>query len=103
MEDVYGRLEVLGEERRVGTRIPRRFKPAPRRWHHINCPVFQAIRVIWLVTDVLHSGGSPGGLSLSVILNKLNVGREHDVHIDLYESAPAFTEIGAGISVWKRT
>ncbi|KAI5117644.1 hypothetical protein M0805_001300 [Coniferiporia weirii] len=44
-------------------------------------------------------GGGPGGLALAVVLNKYC----SDVHIDLYESAPQFTEIGAGISVWKRT
>ena len=26
-----------------------------------------------------------------------------DVSIDLYEALPDFTEIGAGISIWKRT
>ncbi|KAH8119851.1 hypothetical protein DFH11DRAFT_11993 [Phellopilus nigrolimitatus] len=44
-------------------------------------------------------GGGIGGLSLAVVLNKYC----SDVQIDLYEAAPQFTEIGAGISVWKRT
>lgn len=28
---------------------------------------------------------------------------DKNVHIDVYEAADAFTEVGAGISVWKRT
>ncbi|THH03321.1 hypothetical protein EW145_g6353 [Phellinidium pouzarii] len=44
-------------------------------------------------------GGGPGGLALAVVLNKYC----NDIHIDLYESASQFTEIGAGISVWMRT
>lgn len=46
-----------------------------------------------------YSGGGPGGLALSIVLGKYC----NDVYIDLYEAAPQFTEIGAGISVWKRT
>ena len=45
------------------------------------------------------SGGGIGGLALAVILNKFS----DDVKIDLYESAAEFTQVGAGISVWKRT
>ena len=45
------------------------------------------------------SGGGPGGLSLAVVLGKYC----DDVHVDLFESGPQFAEIGAGISVWKRT
>ncbi|THG99501.1 hypothetical protein EW145_g7256 [Phellinidium pouzarii] len=44
------------------------------------------------------SGGGIGGLTLAVVLNKYC----NDVHIDLYESASQFTQIGAGVSVWKR-
>ncbi|KAL5492945.1 hypothetical protein ACEPAI_4393 [Sanghuangporus weigelae] len=44
-------------------------------------------------------GGGIGGLSLAVVLGK----HCDDIQIDLYEALPQFTEIGAGISVWKRT
>ncbi|KAL5530919.1 hypothetical protein ACEPAG_3795 [Sanghuangporus baumii] len=44
-------------------------------------------------------GGGIGGLSLAVVLGKYC----DDIHVDLYEALPEFTEIGAGISVWKRT
>ncbi|EJC99819.1 FAD/NAD-binding domain-containing protein [Fomitiporia mediterranea MF3/22] len=44
-------------------------------------------------------GGGIGGLSLAVIIGK----HCKDVKIDLFEALPQFTEIGAGISVWKRT
>ena len=36
---------------------------------------------------------------MAVVLGKFKA----DVDIDLYEALPQFTEIGAGISVWKRT
>lgn len=36
---------------------------------------------------------------MAVVLGK----RCDDVHVDLFESGPQFAEIGAGISVWKRT
>ena len=45
------------------------------------------------------SGGGVGGLSLAVVLGKYC----SDINIDLYEALPQFTEIGAGISIWKRT
>ena len=48
---------------------------------------------------MLKSGGGPGGLALAVVLGKFGA----NVDIDLYEALPQFTEIGAGISVWKRT
>ncbi|EJC99781.1 FAD/NAD-binding domain-containing protein [Fomitiporia mediterranea MF3/22] len=44
-------------------------------------------------------GGGIGGLSLAVVIGKYC----KDVEIDLFEGLPQFTEIGAGISVWKRT
>lgn len=52
-----------------------------------------------LANRFLESGGGPGGLALSVIIGKYC----DDVEIDLYEAAPQFVKIGAGISVWKRT
>lgn len=46
-----------------------------------------------------NSGGGIGGLILAVALRKLCGER---VHVDLYEAAHAFSEIGAGIGVWPR-
>ncbi|KAI1796790.1 FAD/NAD(P)-binding domain-containing protein [Ganoderma leucocontextum] len=43
-------------------------------------------------------GGGVGGLVCAVALS-----RYHDIQVDVYESASAFTEIGAGIGVWPRT
>ncbi|OSX62801.1 hypothetical protein POSPLADRAFT_1141422 [Postia placenta MAD-698-R-SB12] len=43
-------------------------------------------------------GGGIGGLTFAVSLNK----NSKNVVVDLYESAAAFTEVGAGIGVWPR-
>jgi salicylate hydroxylase len=47
------------------------------------------------------SGGGIGGLSLAIVLKQYG-GSKH-LAIDLYESEPRFTEIGAGITAWLRT
>ena len=47
------------------------------------------------------SGGGIGGLSLAVVLKRYRGSKNFQV--DLYESGPKFTEIGAGITVWTRT
>lgn len=44
------------------------------------------------------SGGGVGGLVCAVALS-----RYHDIQVDVYEAASAFTEVGAGIGVWPRT
>lgn len=44
------------------------------------------------------SGGGIGGLTLAVALASV-----HDVHVDIYEAAQRFTEIGAGVGMWLRT
>ena len=33
----------------------------------------------------------------------LALSRYHDIQVDVYESATAFTEIGAGIGLWPRS
>ena len=45
------------------------------------------------------SGGGIGGLTLAAVLGRF----AQDIHVDIYESDPEFNEIGAGISVWRRT
>ena len=50
------------------------------------------------VYDTIVSGGGIGGLTLAYALSK-----SPDIHIDVYEAASKFTEIGAGIGVWWRT
>jgi salicylate hydroxylase len=47
---------------------------------------------------LLLSGGGIGGLTLAYALSKSS-----DIHVDVYEAASKFTEIGAGIGVWWRT
>ncbi|KAH8112076.1 FAD/NAD-binding domain-containing protein [Phellopilus nigrolimitatus] len=46
------------------------------------------------------SGGGIGGLTLAFVLNKYAAG---NIDIDIYEAAPQFAEVGAGITVWQRT
>ncbi|TFK95197.1 FAD/NAD(P)-binding domain-containing protein [Pterulicium gracile] len=43
------------------------------------------------------SGGGIGGLAFAVALGKYS-----DIDITIYESAPVFSEIGAGVGVWPR-
>ncbi|KAG6835640.1 hypothetical protein H0H93_016271 [Arthromyces matolae] len=47
--------------------------------------------------DVAICGGGIGGLSLAVALSKYP-----DIHVDIYEAAARFSEVGAGIGVWPR-
>ncbi|KAL6309371.1 FAD/NAD(P)-binding domain-containing protein [Sparassis latifolia] len=44
------------------------------------------------------SGGGVGGLTCAVAL-----ARYPDIHVDVYESASEFAEVGAGIGMWPRT
>lgn len=46
------------------------------------------------------SGGGIGGLSLAVVLDKF---AKKEIQVDVYEAKDRFAEVGAGISVWKRT
>lgn len=78
-QSMHGKLNASEHRHRV------RRLPFPLHSHSESC--FQ------------YSGGGPGGLALSVVLGKYC----DDVHIDLYEDTPNFIEVGAGISVWKRT
>ena len=63
---------------------------------------------IWYVTLISYSlsltychrsGGGIGGLTLAAVLVKFS----NDIQIDIYESASVFSEIGAGITAWRRT
>lgn len=45
-------------------------------------------------------GGGIAGLTSAIALSRLN--QNNDIKIDIYEGAHAFTEIGAGVGVWKR-
>lgn len=45
-------------------------------------------------------GGGIAGLTVAIALSRLN--QNKDIKIDIYEGAHAFTEIGAGIGLWKR-
>jgi salicylate hydroxylase len=44
------------------------------------------------------SGGGIGGLCLAVALS-----RYPDIHVDVYEAAERFKEIGAGVMIWAKT
>lgn len=50
--------------------------------------------MLWWCT----SGGGIGGLSFAVALAQSGA----DFDVDIYESAPAFSEVGAGIGMWPR-
>ena len=52
-----------------------------------------------LSCKVQNSGGGIGGITLAFFILKYAT----DIHVDLYEAGPQFSEIGAGITVWKRT
>lgn len=45
-------------------------------------------------------GGGIGGLTAAIAISRLN--QNKDINIDVYEGAHAFTEIGAGVGVYKR-
>ncbi|PPR03585.1 hypothetical protein CVT26_006126 [Gymnopilus dilepis] len=45
-------------------------------------------------------GGGIGGLTLAVALSRL--GLEDLIEVDIYESAPELTQVGAGITFWPR-
>jgi len=48
----------------------------------------------------MYSGGGIGGLTLALVLQKFS---KKDIQIDLYESKDKFAEIGAGLTLGKRT
>ncbi|KAI0630150.1 FAD/NAD-P-binding domain-containing protein [Trametes polyzona] len=54
----------------------------------MGCPKFR----------VAICGGGIGGLTLAVALS-----RYPDIHVDVYEAAGQFKEIGAGVMIWART
>ena len=60
--------------------------------------------VLWVIhnTDWICSGGGIAGLTLAVALGRYEQSTS-PIQIDLYESGPEITTVGAGISVWPRT
>ena len=50
---------------------------------------------------MLGSGGGLGGLSLAFALKKFSGDKK--ITVDIYESKPKLTELGAGVSAWERT
>ena len=52
-----------------------------------------------LTTSFMHidSGGGVGGLTLAVALSKYP-----DIEVEVFEAARHFTEIGAGVGIWRR-
>ena len=49
----------------------------------------------------ISSGGGIGGLTAALAFSRLSSARK-DIHVDLYESVGAFTEIGAGVGLFRR-
>ena len=48
---------------------------------------------------IYHSGGGIAGLVLAIALQEFSAG---DIRVNVYESAKKFTEIGAGVGLYKR-
>ena len=46
----------------------------------------------------VYSGAGLGGLLLALFLQK----QAEDIEVDIYESAQALSEVGAGVTVWPR-
>ena len=46
----------------------------------------------------MHSGAGLGGLLFALFLQK----HVQDIEVDIYESAHALTELGAGVAMWPR-
>ena len=55
-----------------------------------------------MVADWIYSGGGIAGLTLAVTLGRYEES-DSPIQVDLYESGPEITTVGAGISVWPRT
>lgn len=55
-----------------------------------------------LVYSFDYSGGGIGGLTLAIALSKNMKDHNQHIHIDLYEAAQEFTEIGAGLGIFPR-
>jgi hypothetical protein len=51
-----------------------------------------------MLIPLFFSGGSVGGLTLTFALSKLP-----NIHVNIYEAASEFAEIGTGISIWWRS
>lgn len=52
------------------------------------------------LVETSYSGGGIGGLTLAVALSRLDL--ENLIEVDIYESAPQLTQVGAGITFWPR-
>ena len=52
-----------------------------------------------LLNTPSNSGGGIGGLSLASFIFKFS----KNIRVDIYEAGTQFSEIGAGVTVWKRT
>lgn len=67
-------------------------------WDHVRVFKPKLWRRKWLT--YFYRGGGIGGLTLAVALSSM--GLEDLVQVDIYESAPQLTQIGAGITLWPR-
>lgn len=47
------------------------------------------------------SGGGIGGLTTAIAIARLTTERK-DIHVDLYEAVKEFTEVGAGVGMFRR-
>lgn len=48
------------------------------------------------------AGGGIGGLTQAIALTKSMRDYDQHIHIDIYEAAQEFTEIGAGVALFRR-
>lgn len=71
------------------------------RW--LFSPALRDLKLLQSMTPnftVAIVGGGVAGVTLAIALCRLNP--KKDIKIDIYEGAHAFTEIGAGVALWKR-
>lgn len=54
----------------------------------------------WLCSTT-RSGGGIAGLTTAIALSRLSAEKK-DIQIDIYEAATKYSEIGAGVGMWRR-
>ena len=73
----------------------------------VRCPIQSTIQLVNHYFFRVFSGGGIGGASLSYMIHHYNQSHtSHDelpIEVHIFEGAPQFREIGAGLTVWPRT
>ena len=67
----------------------------------LQCGTLSMNHVVDETLTLSSSGGGIGGLISAIAISKFSL-QNKDIHIDLYEGAQAFFEIGAGVTAFRR-